>query len=71
MFRTLCVMYTRLCIKVQVSFPLLLNKVVKWGQEACIRLSYQLDFVGEGHVQSGQVRFLLLLNKALKYGQGS
>ena len=30
---------------------------------------YKLDFVEEGHIQSGQLGFPLLLNKALKWGQ--
>ena len=47
-----------------MGFPLLLNKALKWGQEAWIGRLYKVDFVKEGHVQSGQVGFPLLLNKA-------
>ena len=53
----------------QVGFPLLLNKALKWGQESCIWGLYKLDFVEEGHVQSGHVGFPLPLNKALNWGQ--
>ena len=35
------------------------------SQEAWIGRLYKVDFVKEGHVQSGQVGFPLLLNKAL------
>ena len=52
-----------------MGFPLLLNKALKWGQESWIRGLYKLDFVEEGHVQSGHVGFPLPLNKALKWGQ--
>ena len=48
-----------------MGFPLLLNKALTWGQEAWIGRLYKVDFVREGHVQSGQVGFPLLLNKAL------
>ena len=46
-----------------MGFPLLLNKALKWGQESWIRGLYKLDFVEEGHVQSGHVGFPLPLNK--------
>ena len=49
-----------------MGFPLLLNKALKCGQETWIGGLYKVDFVKEGHVQSGQVGFPLLLNKALK-----
>ena len=39
------------------------------SQEAWIGRLYRVDFVEEGHVQSGQVGFPLLLNKALTWGQ--
>ena len=52
-----------------MGFQLLLNKALKWGQESWIRGLYKLDFVEEGHVQSGHVGFPLPLNKALKRGQ--
>ena len=39
------------------------------SQESWIRGLYKLDFVEEGHVQSGHVGLPLPLNKALKWGQ--
>ena len=47
-----------------MGFPLLLNKALKWSQEAWIWGSYKLHSFEEGHVRSGQVGFSLLLNKA-------
>ena len=43
----------------------LLNKALKFGQEAWIWGFYELHSFEEGHVQSGQVGFPWLLNKAL------
>ena len=50
-----------------MGFPLPLNKALKWGQEAWILGLSQLDFVEEGHVQSGQVEgsFVVLLRALL------
>ena len=52
-----------------MSFPLLLIKALKWGQEAWIWGFYILDSFKEGHVQSVQVGFPLLPSDAWKGGQ--
>ena len=65
---TSCTLLKKGCSEWASGLSLAAEQSIGRIQEAWIGRLYKVDFVKEGHVQSGQVGFPLLLNKALKWG---
>ena len=71
---TSCTLLKKGCSEWASGLSLAAEQSIGRSQEAWIGRLYKVDFIREGHVQSGQVGFPLLLNKALagvkKHGYG-
>ena len=66
---TSCTLLKNGCSEWASGLSLGAEQSIGWSQEAWIGRLDKVDFVTQGHVQSGQVGFPLLLNKALKWCQ--